>query len=62
MFDTIVGLCTAFPSLNPFLIRDTSADEVILLINKLTRKGKAQHPDASPKIKVKKYADEVNWF
>ena len=62
LFDVIVSLCAAFPALNPFLIRDTDVDEVILLINRLTRKGKTKSPEVTQKVKVKKFADEVSWF
>lgn len=51
-----------FTSLNPFIIRETDANEVILLINRLTRKGKKGKPDQPKKIRKKVYADEVSWF
>lgn len=62
MFDLIISLCNAFPSLNPFSIRDADATEVIWLINKMIRRGRmVEAPDKSNKQRVLKYADEVSW-
>lgn len=62
MFDLIISLCNAFPSLNPFSIRNADATEVIWLINKMIRKGRmVETPNQSGKQRVLKYADEVSW-
>jgi len=57
-----MNLCHAFPSLDPFTLRKTDADEVILLINKLSRKGrkKPEH-SSSGTIRKKVFADQVSW-
>jgi len=62
MFDLIITLCGAFPSLNPFTIRDAEADEVIWLINKMIEKGRmVEAPSKPTKQRKRVYADEVNW-
>ena len=57
-----MNLCHAFPSLDPFQLRKTEADEVILLINKLSRKGRKKPERTNSRtIRKKVYADQVNW-
>jgi len=63
LFELVINLCKAFPALDPFRLRKKEADEVILLINKLSRQGRKK-PSSPERMKQRKkvYADQVNWF
>ena len=63
LFELVLNLCKAFPALDPFRLRRKEADEVILLINKLSRQGRKKPISTeSAKQRKKVYADQVNWF
>jgi len=59
LFQMVLSITQMFPSLNPLVLRQYEAIEVIQLIQKIMKSSQISEPKHQRK---KVYADQVNWF
>ena len=59
LFQMVLSITQMFPSLNPLVLRQYEATEVIQLIHKIMSSSQVSENRQQRK---KVYADQVNWF